>query len=63
MKNRHVLIKDTHISIENDVFPKLVDQKFFAYVCDSDFIDIGNLNTIDESLDKLRKISLFSIEG
>ena len=57
------LSRNTYISIENDVFPKLVGQKFFAYVCDSDFIDIGNLNTIDESVDKLRKISLFSIKG
>ena len=57
------LSRNTYISIENDVFPKLVGQKFFAYVCDSDFIDIGNLNTVDESIDKLRKISLFSIKG
>ena len=57
------LSRNTYISIENDVFPKLVGQKFFAYVCDSDFIDIGNLNTIDESIAKLRKISLFSIKG
>lgn len=53
------LDKNTNISIEKNIFPSLIGNRLYSLKTHSEFIDIGNLEILKQSRNKLKNIKHF----